>query len=92
MLSSRCFLDGEISIKCFCSKLKVEVSCFFLLREASSSVLSSVAAPAAKKWGAKGDRGFGGGAPQKFLGPRPFLCYAYSRGNAVQMQLNIKEQ
>ena len=45
----------------------------------------------------------GGGAPGKILGTTPFLCQetaflptgntlVYSRGNAVQMQLNVKEQ
>ena len=62
-----------------------------------------MAAPATKKWGDEGFRGSGGRAPGKMFGATPFFmlgnallptgnAHVYSRGNAVQMQLNVKEQ
>ena len=53
--------------------------------------------------GDKGGWGSGGGAPGKIFGTTPFLmlgnallstgnAHVYSRGNAFQLQINIKEQ
>ena len=80
-----------------------EVCSFFAICGYAVRAFRAVAAPAAKNGGTKGDRGYGSGATRKIFRTTPLFmlgnallpkgnAYVCSRGNAVQMQLNVKEQ